>query len=561
MPRDVSLSLPPSAAPPPVEDGAELKRLAAAELGLAPEDLIEVRATKLSFDARARHRSWRLALRAWERGETPPPAIQTEPPAFDRPSVRAPRVVVIGSGPAGLFAALDLLAAGLRVLVLERGKDVRARRRSIRVLNRGEPVDPDSNYCFGEGGAGTYSDGKLYARSGERDAIEGVLELLVAHGAPHEILVSWRPHVGSNRLPQVVQAMRETILRSGGEVRFGVRAEEIETGERSGRRRVRAVLAHEVQQGNRVRFEADAIVLATGHSALDALLMARRAGAKLEPKGFAMGLRAEHPQSWLDARQYGGLRGPCDLPASFYELATRVGEHGVWTFCMCPGGFIVPATTGVERVVVNGMSLSRRDSPFANSGIVVGIEPEDWCGERGERWGWSELLERAYARPNALPARPEDDPLFGVSLQLALETLAARAGGGANRAPVQRADAFAEGLSGKTLALPTSYQPGVTPVDLAGVLPRGMLERLRQALADFDRKLPGFASEIGQLLGVETRTSSPVRIVRDPETLACPALAGLYPCGEGAGYAGGIVSAALDGRRVARAINAVLARA
>ncbi len=561
MPRDLSLLLPPSAAPPPVEDGSELKRLAAAELGLAPEDLVEVRATKLSFDARARHRSWRLALRAWERGEIPPPAIRTEPPAFDRPNERAPRAVVIGSGPAGLFAALDLLAAGLRVIVLERGKDVRARRRSIRALNRGELVDPDSNYCFGEGGAGTYSDGKLYARSGERAAIEGVLELLVAHGAPSEILVSWRPHVGSNRLPGVVQAIRETILRSGGEVRFGARAEKIEIeASSSGQRRVRAVLAREIASDTTLRHEADACVLATGHSALDALLMARRAGARLEPKGFAMGLRAEHPQSWLDARQYGGLRGPCDLPASFYELATRVGEQGIWTFCMCPGGFIVPASTAVDRVVVNGMSLSRRDSPFANSGIVVGIEPEDWCGERGERWGWSELFRSAQSKPPAPPARRDDDPLFGVRLQLALETLAARAGGGENRAPVQRADAFAVGRGGKARALPTSYQPGVTPVDLAQVLPRGMFERLREAFADFDRKLPGFASEIGQLLGVESRTSSPVRIARDPETLECAGVAGLYPCGEGAGYAGGIVSAALDGRRVARAINSVLAQ-
>ncbi len=570
MPRDVTLVLAPSASPPPVEDAPALLRLAATELRIPPERLLEVRPTKLSFDARARHRSWRLALRVWERGEIAPEPIRIDPPDLARPSERAPRVVVVGSGPAGLFAAIDALAAGLCVTVVERGKDVRARRRSIRALNRGEPVDPDSNYCFGEGGAGTYSDGKLYTRSGERESIQGVLEMLVAHGAPREILVSWRPHVGSNRLPRVVEALRETIRRAGGEVLFGARAEEIETNATRGdRRRAEVVWIRRIESGERIRLAADAVVLATGHSALDSLLMARRAGARLVPKGFAMGLRTEHPQPWLDARQYGGLRGPCDLPASFYELATRADERGVWSFCMCPGGFIVPATTDSGRVVVNGMSLSRRDSPFANSGIVVGIEPEDWCAERGERWGWRELLARAEALGEPLrfegsielPVKPEDDPLFGVRLQLALERVAAHAGGGERRAPAQRADLFAEGRGRTAPALATSYPPGATAVDLGEVLPRGLHKRLRRAFQDFDQQLPGFASEIGQCLGVESRTSSPVRIVRDPETLVSPEVEGLYPCGEGAGHAGGIVSAALDGRRVAAALARALARA
>jgi uncharacterized FAD-dependent dehydrogenase len=335
------------------------------------------------------------------------------------------------------------------------------------------------------------------------------------------------------------------------------------------------VWTRDVVSGARERLDADAVVLATGHSALDALLMARRAGARLVPKGFAMGLRIEHPQPWLDARQYGGLRGPCELPASFYELATRADERGVWSFCMCPGGFIVPATTAAERVVVNGMSLSRRDSPFANSGIVVGIEPEDWCGERGERWGWRELLRRAAALGDVgfeggseLPQRPEDDPLFGVRLQHALERVAAAAGGGAGRAPAQRADLLADQrggrarmANGQASVLPTSYRPGATAVDLAEVLPRGLHARLGAALRDFDRKLPGFASEIGQCLGVESRTSSPVRVLRDDNSLASPDVGGLHPCGEGAGYAGGIVSAALDGRRVAGAIAALHSRA
>ena len=564
MPRELTLSFAPSAELPPLADDALLLRKAARRLGVRPEALAAVRVARVSFDARPRERRWQVRVHAFEPGEEVPPPAPETPPTFAPPGPSAPRVAVVGSGPAGLFCALELLSAGVHATVFERGRDVQARRRSIRALHRGEPADADSNYCFGEGGAGTYSDGKLYTRSGRKRDVREVLETLVAHGAPREILVSWRPHVGSNRLPEVVKAMRETIGRSGGRVRFGQRVEELVTGERDGVRRVRGVRVRNLESGEVATHEADAVVLATGHSAFEVLRMARDAGAELAPKGFAMGVRIEHPQEWVDRRQYGGLRDANDLPAAFYELTCEEEERGVYSFCMCPGGFIVPAATAPEGVVVNGMSLSRRDSPFANSGLVTSIEPEDWCGERGERYGWNELLARAGALglprslPRECPARPDDDPLFGARLQYALEGLAAHLGGGANRAPSQRADLVASAAREAGPALETSYRPGVRPVDLAELLPRGVHTRIRAALDAFDRRMPGFASEAGQLVAVESRTSSPVRIVRDPETLASPTLSGLYPSGEGAGYAGGIVSAAIDGRRVARALVGAL---
>ncbi|MEM7308316.1 MAG: FAD-dependent protein [Planctomycetota bacterium] len=547
MPKQVVLTFPPSAEAPPLAETPELIRLAAEALGVERDGVGAVRPRRVSFDGRRRRRVWRAELDVWGPGEAAPPAPATTPPTISAPSADAPHAVIVGSGPAGLFAALDLLAGGWNATVLERGADAQTRRRPIAELNRGRPADPDCNYCFGEGGAGTYSDGKLYTRAAAGDDVREVFEQLVAHGAPPEILVHWRPHIGSNRLPKVVTAMRETIRHSGGQVLFGARAEKLRTRAEGERRRVQAVVYRDLATGEPRRLDCDAVVLATGHSALDAVHMARRAGASLAPKGFSLGVRIEHPQPWLDERQYGGLRAECELPAAFYEITAQAGGRGVYSFCMCPGGFIVPAMTAPNRVVVNGMSLSRRDSPFANSGLVVQVEPEDWCGGRGVSWGWLDLLGT-----DRLPDRPEDDPLFGIRLQVALEERAAQAGGGNNRAPSQRADAFADGQKEAPAPLPTSYRPGLAPVDLAAMLPRGVARRMRSALRDFDRKLPGYASDIGQLVGVETRTSSPVRVARDEETLESPEVAGLYPAGEGAGYAGGIVSAALDGRRVAR---------
>ena len=581
-----------------------------------------VRLVRFAFDARRRVRAWKLDVEVGGSDELDVlqrvgalPAADAGPPvlgdgdegagldsgvqavspdgqesvdpagaALEGSSAATPtgrRMVVVGSGPAGLFCALELARAGVRVTVLERGFDVQRRRRDLARLHRGEAVDPDSNYCHGEGGAGTYSDGKLYARSGRNEDIQRVLRELVDHGAPSAILQSWRPHIGSNILPKVVTAMRETLIGLGGEVRFGARATELVVEERPSETPVRRVVGVRFVQRSSADDErdgpvseqelaCDGVVVATGHSALDALLMLDAAGAPLVPKGFAMGLRIEHPQGWLDDLQYGGLRKTCKLPAAFFELVTERKSRGVYSFCMCPGGFMVPASTAPDRMVINGMSLSRRDSPFANSGVVVAVQPEDLAGGKGMRWGAAKLL-RAAADGGAellpegklgrlaegwLPDAP--DPWAGLAIQRALEFQAARWAGGDNRGPAQRADHFAAGDGQVSEPLATSYQAGLVGVDLARELPRGLSERLRAGVRHFDGQLPGFAGPDGQLVGVESRTSSPVRVERDARTLASPGVAGLYPAGEGAGYAGGIVSAALDGRRVAAAVLAQL---
>jgi len=430
-------------------------------------------------------------------------------------------VVIIGAGPAGLFCAYELARAGIRAVVVDRGKTVQARRRDLKGLTQRGHVDTDSNYCFGEGGAGTYSDGKLYTRSHKRGDVRDVMEILAVHGAPPAILVDARPHIGSNRLPKVISAMRQTLEGVGSEVRFGARATHIivENGRAIG-----------VRLGGGEALIGRRLVIATGHSARDVYTMLMAAGVHLEPKPFAVGVRIEHPQPLIDRIQYGRFAGHAKLPAAAYRLAfTPSDGRGAFSFCMCPGGWIVPAATEPDGVVVNGMSLSRRDSPYANSGLVVAIDPTDL---------------------------PGDDPLRGIAYQRAIEQAAARAGGGRLRAPAQRAVDFVRGRMSSTLPT-TSYQPGLASADVNALLSVPDLPiaaRLRDALRHFDRQMHGYLSEDAVLIGVESRTSSPVRVVRDPQSLESVALKGLYPCGEGAGYAGGIVSAAIDGMRVARAI-------
>jgi len=489
-------------------------------LGWSAGSAGELRVVRRSLDARkGRPLGERLRIVVARRGETLSPAT-TPRPQSRWPSGRpAPRVVIVGSGPAGTWAALRLAEAGVPATILEQGKPVQPRRRDLALITRGELV-PGSNYCFGEGGAGTYSDGKLYARAKDRAGVAAVIADLVRFGAPKEIEADARPHVGSNRLPRVLSALREHLAGLGVVHRFQTAA----TGLCREGGRVRAV---RVDGGE---LPADVVVLAVGHSARAVYTWAAEAGLALERKPIAVGVRIEHPQPLIDQIQYGAAAGHPKLPPAFYELTANAAERGVYSFCMCPGGWIVPAATEPDGVVVNGMSLSRRDSPFANSGLVVSVAADDF-GPAGA------------------------GPLAGVEFQRAIERAAFQAGGGRFRAPAQRLGDFLAGRVSDTLG-PSSYRPGLTPADLGAVLPRFVVDALRAGLRQIGARLPAFLLPDALLIAAETRTSAPVRFLRDPATLVSPSAEGLYPCGEGAGFAGGIVSAALDGARVAERILA-----
>ena len=508
------------------DDDAALRARAAQRLGITATDLPPLALRKRSIDARHGRAVFRLLLEV-----DPEPRELGTPHPVDVD--RLARVVIVGDGPGGLFCAYELARHGIGCTVIDRGKTVQPRRRDLRGLNQFGVVDENSNYCFGEGGAGTYSDGKLYTRSHKRGDCRDVLEVLALHGAPDAILTDAHPHIGSNRLPKVVTALRERLEGHGVGFRFETRVVELITRAQGTRRRVAGV---RLSSGEEVG--ADAVVLATGHSARDVFAMLLDAGVSLESKPFALGVRIEHPQPFINGIQYGRNAEHPKLPNAAYRLAHTESERGVFSFCMCPGGFIVPASTNPGELVLNGMSLSRRDSPYANSGLVVGIEPEDAlrAGFRG--------------------------PLAGVDLQRRIEEAAFQAGGDGLRAPATRATDFVAGR-GSTTVPKTSYQPGLAATDVGEVLDvvgLGIAARMRRALEVFDRRMRGYVSDEAVLAGVESRTSSPVRVPRDQERLTSPDLDGLYPCGEGAGYAGGIMSAAMDGIRVARAVAAVVAR-
>lgn len=445
--------------------------------------------------------------------------FENQPPFEFKPVQPEKSAIVVGFGPAGMFAALQLLALGIQPIVIERGKKVKERRRDLVDIFRKRLVHEDSNYCFGEGGAGTFSDGKLYTRSKKRGEIKQVLQTFVDHGATSSILYEAHPHIGTNKLPEIVENIRETIQEQGGEVLFDTKL----TGFLLDGNQISGV------ETNNGVIKADAVILATGHSARDVFSLLHQQGVEIEAKPFAMGVRIEHQQQLIDKIQYNCPTRGEDLPPASYSLVHQVKGRGVFSFCMCPGGIIAPAMTASDEVVVNGWSPSKRNGQYANSGFVVEIRPEDW---------------KAYGSNN---------PLAAMEFQAAVEKKAFVAGGSDLTAPAQRVGDYVNRKESTSL-LQTSYLPGVTSVDLRSVLPEVVHSRLGGAIQHFGKKLNGYHSNDAMLVGVESRTSSPVRIPRDRQTLQHPRVQGLFPCGEGAGYAGGIMSAALDGIACAKQV-------
>lgn len=470
---------------------------------------------KRSIDARSRNIVINAQLEIYEPGEAIPQPIFWA----DQDVHNGPELVIIGSGPAGLFAALEAITQGWKPLVLERGKDVRARRRDLAALNKDLVVNPESNYCFGEGGAGTYSDGKLYTRSKKRGDVTKVLQWLVHFGAPEDILVDAHPHIGTNKLPKVITAIRETIERCGGQVRFDAKVTDIfvSNGQITG-----------LEINGLEQLHTNHVILATGHSARDIFYLIHNKGWALHAKPFALGVRVEHQQAFIDALQYHGRLSDDYLPPASYALVTQIENTGVFSFCMCPGGIIAPCATAPGEVVTNGWSPSKRNNPYANSGIVVAVAPQELPGD-----------------PN--------DPLIGLKFQQAVEQTCFAAAGSTHQAPAQCLKDFVEGKVSSQFPR-SSYQPGIVSVPLHQILPDFIARKLRKAFKDFDKKMPGFLTNDAVVHAPESRTSAPVQIPRHPETLQHPDVSGLYPCGEGAGFAGGIVSAAIDGMKCALAI-------
>ena len=437
----------------------------------------------------------------------------------------AKKVIIVGAGPAGYFGALELIEHGLKPIILERGKEVNARRKDIAALFRKSEVNPDSNYCFGEGGAGTFSDGKLYTRSTKRGDVGKVLKLFVDHGADPDILVDARPHIGSNKLPGIIFRMRQTILECGGEIFFDSKVVDLI---------IKGQKCLGVVTENGDEWFAEAIILATGHSARDIYVMLHRRKLYLEPKPLAMGVRVEHPQELIDQIRYHSKKRPANLPPATYKLTGRVDGRGVFSFCMCPGGYVIPASTGTDELVLNGMSMSSRSAPMGNSGLVVEVRPED------------------------IGCMDISDPFCMLTYQEALEKKIFEASGRKSQtAPAQRMTDFSEGRLSETIPK-TSYIPGTFSCPVHEILPGFISQRLQKAFKMFDQKMRGYYTREAVVLAVESRTSSPIKIPRDPKTLMHPELENFYPCGEGAGHAGGIVSAALDGMHVAEVISEIL---
>ncbi|APY01194.1 NAD(P)/FAD-dependent oxidoreductase [Lacinutrix venerupis] len=500
------------------EERSDILVLKAAQyLNIPKNDITGIKILRKSIDARKPKIILNYKLSVYIKEALP----ETSKYQFNYKDVsKAKPVHIIGFGPAGMYAALRCIELGFKPIVLERGKNVQDRRRDLKAINQDHFVNEDSNYCFGEGGAGTYSDGKLYTRSLKRGDVRKIFENLVFHGATDQILVDAHPHIGTNKLPKVVQNIRETIINFGGEVHFETRVTDFNIKNN----KIESIL---LKNGNEIPTER--VILATGHSARDIFYLLNNKKVALQAKSFAMGVRVEHPQHIIDSIQYhcSGERHEL-LPAASYSLVQQVKDRGVYSFCMCPGGFIVPAATANGEVVVNGMSPSRRNNQFANSGIVVEINVD-----------------------KDIPKYEKFGALKGLEYQKNLERIAFTSGGRTQVAPAQRLTDFVEGNLSNSLNN-TSYQPGLNSAPLHSLLPKIIGGRLRKGFEAFGRKMKGYYTEEANIIGVESRTSSPVNIPRN-ETLEHPEISNLFPCGEGGGYAGGIISAAMDGERCAEA--------
>lgn len=508
---------------------ALLKEEVASQLSLKSSDTFFIKPLRRSIDARSRNIKVNLKIAVWINEPLEPEELNVD---YKNVSEAKQQITIIGAGPAGLYAALRCLELGIKPIVFERGKDVQARRRDLAAINKEHIVNPESNYCFGEGGAGTYSDGKLYTRSTKRGDIEHILKTFVYHGADDTILVDAHPHIGTNKLPKIISNMRETILKQGGEIHFESKLVDMSV---SGDR-IHSVLIKNLKIDTVIEHRCSHVVLATGHSARDIYELLHQKQIAIEAKPFALGVRVEHPQELIDKVQYSCsstqevLAKREYLPASSYSLVHQVNGHGVYSFCMCPGGIIAPCATAQEEVVTNGWSPSKRNNPYANSGIVVGLELQDF--EPYKKHG----------------------PLAGLQFQREMEHRAWIMGGKTQTAPAQNLLDFVHNKISSQL-VDCSYQPGTKSVQMNEVLGKLIGPTLQQGFKAFGNKMRGYLTNEAIVVGVESRTSTPVRIPRDRDTLQHIQIKNLYPCAEGAGYAGGIVSAAMDGVNCVNAIE------